>query len=43
MDEKMPGALVNFPALFTTQMSAQRSVDVLQYLLVRTIVALLLP
>ncbi len=36
MDEKMPGALANFPALFTTEMSADRSADVLQYLLVST-------
>ena len=41
MDEKMPGATVNFPALFTTEMSANRSADVLQYLLVSTKVALL--
>eukprot|EP00891_Asterochloris_glomerata_P008787 jgi/Astpho2/8787/Aster-05342 len=33
MDEKMPGAIVDFPALFTTEMSANRSADVLQYLL----------
>ena len=36
MDEKMPGAIVNFPALFTTEMSADRSAIVLQYLLVST-------
>ena len=36
MDEKMPGAIVDFPALFTTEMSANRSADVLQYLLVST-------
>ena len=36
MDEKMPDATVNFPALFTTQMSSDRSADVLQYLLVST-------
>ena len=41
MDEKMPGAMVNFPALFTTEMSANRSADVLQYLLVSTTTALL--
>ena len=40
MDEKLPGANVNFPALFTTQMSASRSVDVLQYLMVSSDVAL---
>ena len=40
MDEKLPGANVNFPALFTTQMSASRSVDVLQYLMVSNDVAL---
>ena len=38
MDEKLPGAIVNFPTLFTTQMSANRSVNVLQYLLVSTVV-----
>ena len=42
MDENMPGAVVTFPALFTTEMSANRSADVLQYLLVSTILALLL-
>ena len=42
MDEKMSGAVVQFPALFTTEMSAVRSADVLQYLLVSIIVALLL-
>ena len=41
MVEKMPGAIVNFPALFTTEMSADRSADLLQYLLVSTTVALL--
>ena len=40
MAEKMPGAIVNFPALLTTEMSADRSTNVLQYLLVSTKVAL---
>ena len=42
MDEKVPGAIMNFPALFTTEMSANRSADVLQYLLVGNIAVLLL-
>ena len=40
MDERLPGAIVHFPALFTTQMSANRSADVLQYLVVSNSVAL---
>ena len=40
MVEKMPGAIIKFPALFTTEMSADRSTDVLQYLLVSIQVAL---
>ena len=42
VDEKMPDAIVDFPALFTRDMSANRSADVLQYLLVSNIIALLL-
>ena len=40
MVEKMPGTVVRFPALFTTEMSADRSTDVLQYLQVSIKVAL---
>ena len=42
MDEGVSDAIVNFPALFATEMSANRSADVLQYLLVSIMTALLL-